>query len=168
MIQIIFNSIRLTDTLFSLKHLLTNGLRWVLVGPQYPGNQGRCLTDEEEEDDADEHDGRVGAFSLPWVQLFAPSPGRTNGTDEQPVQDEQNHKWHPAHEDHVEPRVVKDLEPHVLANGSEGYYDVIFSGRGVARAPATPEVADRPGSDLDRPVLEELGKVKEKTGQGQD
>ena len=139
-----------------------------MVGPEHPGDQGRCLTHEEEEDYADEHDGRVGSFSLPGVQLFASLPRGANGADEQSVQNEQNHEGHPAHEDHVEPRVVKDLEPHVLANGGQVDHGVVVSGRSVARAPAPSKVADRSRGDLDCPIFEELGQIEEEADQGQD
>ena len=90
----------------------------LLLGParlesvDHARDERRALADEEDDDDADEHDGGVVPVLFPRVDLLALETRQVHGPDQERVEDDEREERDAAHKDDVKPGVhhlQKDL-----------------------------------------------------------
>ena len=129
------------------RHVLEDPLRFVDECPDAARNQRRSLTDEEDDDNADEHDRRIDSAAHDGVDLPRAPARSSNGLDEERVEDGQRSEGQTADEDDVEPGVVELAKELRLAEGRQVAAD---ANGAVHRV-----------NDTNRSVLEELGQIED-------
>lgn len=139
--------------------------------PEDARDESRRLADEEHDDDADQHHGRVvpspqhddadgtgAAADLappPPPPPRVPTARRPHGTDEKRVEDGERDERHAVDEGDVQPRVVELAKETRLAEGRQ-----VAPDSGGAAAVTTAAQGERQRMDeANGPVLEELGDV---------